>query len=369
MKKWIACGLICLLFCGCTPDLNRNEIGNVAFIRLMGIDRREGRFRLTAAFSQQRSKEDSPEADYVKAEGDSIFQAYEALKVKYDKPITFANTNYFLLGEDAARYGLEQCTDFITRDETAKLDALLFVVKDREAEGFIEEASKDGTILSQRLEDRSGKLLFASTKKEHTLRSVMDMLDNPYAAPLLPALELKEGDLLICGYAVFQDLKLQDYADLQRSYGIDFWTNNVRSMPLTVEGNTGLVISQSETKLKTRVRDGRLYVNATVTFSSNIKEADMVQDVFSPDGLNAMTQRQNQAVYQLMQETAEYAKAQQNDVLQLSKTLLTQHPKEWDMVKEQWPSALSDAVIEISVGSKIAHTFDIERQAKGGGNS
>lgn len=126
--------LICsFLLVGCTHDMNRREIDEINFIHVMGIDYSDGEYMLTVIYSSSQGadpeKGSAGQEETSVGRGTSPYEAYESIKLKNKKSISIANTGYFLIGERASEKGISTCLDFLSRDETTKMDSLIFVTK------------------------------------------------------------------------------------------------------------------------------------------------------------------------------------------------------------------------------------------------
>ncbi len=302
--------LIPLIFSGCKTDMNRNEIADMDFVRVMGIDRKEG-FTVSLLFEEK-------EKSVIKsATAPTVFEAYEEIANENVKPITLAHTKYFVLGLSATGQGTEETVDFITREEKVKTDATVYITES--AEQFLSSAEK----LSSSLELLSRKPMFFSVKQSNTLTDIF----NPETTSLIPVLEIKENTPVPSGYAVMQDMTLKAVSDSDIAVGLNFLGNRVRSGSIFTEYG-GMVIYDSKTKIKDDIK---------IFFKTNIKELKEKCDFSDSKYIDMLTEAQNRYVAELVDKSLNF----------LNKNNI------------KYPDKTPDNTA-VTVESKITGTFDIE---------
>lgn len=361
MKKLIIL-LISILLCGCSHDFNRREIDEINFIHVMGIDYSDGEFTISALYSSGSGAD--PEGgggpakeEISKGKGKTPYEALEDIKLKNKKTISVANTGYFLIGDSAAKHGLDLCLDFLSRDETIKMEALIFITRDTKASDFLKQGIKDKQTIHEDLEAVEQKQAELVTRNDNTLVNILNEMEQSNSSVLVPYLISKEKSFLIEGYSVFDQLKLADYLDIETSSGINFIKDIVRAYPILLEDQVGLALSYSSTKLKSKLDNDQVKITIKVDFETMVKEANTKEDIFTSENLRKLTEAQNDYINKILRKAIDYTQTTGLDVLQIARLVENQHVGRWKDLEKGWRDRISDIEYEIVTKSKISKSF------------
>lgn len=367
MKKSVII-IFSFLLCGCSHDMNRREIDEINFIHVMGIDYSQGDYILTAIYSssQGADPEKGSAGDEETSEGRGVtpFEAFQNLKLKNKKSLSIANTGYFLIGERAAEKGIDICIDFLSRDETVKMESLLFVTKEMKAADFISQSIEKGGKVHEDLEAVEQKQEELVTRNDNTLVNILNDLENDRTSGIIPYLIAEEKSFLQPGYAVFDNLVLVDYLDMDTSSAINFIKNIIRTYPIYLENDVGLSISYSKSYMKSELDNKKVKVLIHLDFETMVKEIITKKDVFSAQELDDLTDKQNDYIIEIMKKATNYSTHTGRDILQISRLMQNQHTKRWKEIKEDWTSMISEVEYEFDVKSQITKSFILSTGGK-----
>lgn len=347
--------------CGCTNDMNRKEIDEINFIHTIGIDYANGQYTLSALYSSgggaDPESSGSGTEEVTKGIGKTPYEAFENLVLKNKKAITVAQAGFFLIGNDAAANGIDACLDFLSRDETIKMESLVYVTKDMTAADFIEKGIENKATVHEDLEAIKQKQNELVTRLDNTLVNLMNEMKQPYSSLLIPYLVYDEKSFLINGYAIFDDLKLKDYLDTETSSGINFVKNIIKRYPIYLDNKVGLSLSNAHTKLKSELEGSKVRITVKVDFDTMIKEVNTKENLLSTDGLQRLTEEQNEYIKKIIMKAADYSNTTGLDILQLARIVENQHVKEWKSMKENWKESIADIKYDYVINSKISKSF------------
>ena len=350
-----------LLLCGCSHDMNRREIDEINFIHVMGIDYSEGEYTLTAIYSSSQGadpeKGSAGDEEISEGKGATPFEAFQNLKLKNKKTVSIANTGYFLLGERAAEKGINMCVDFLSRDETVKMESLLFVTKGTDAAAFISESIEMGQSVHEDLEAVEQKQQELVTRNDNTLVNILNELENDMTSGIIPYLVAEENSFLLPGYAVFDKLILTDYLDMDTSSGINFIKNIIRAYPIYLDDNVALSISYSKSHMESKFNNNQVKVLIYLDFETMVKEINSDKDMFSAEALKNITEMQNDYIIKVMQKATNYSINTGRDILQIARLMQNQHNRSWSDIEEDWTSMVSKIEYEFEVKSQITKSF------------
>lgn len=356
---------LCLcLFVGCTHDMNRREIDEINFIHVMGIDYSMGKYILTAIYSSDQGadpeKGDAGKEEISQGRGVTPYEAFQDLKLKNKKSISIANTGYFLIGDRAARHSIDRCIDFLSRDETVKMESLIFVIKDVEAADFISQSLENEQVIHEDLEAIEQKQQELVTRNDNTLVNILNEMENTMTGMLIPYLISEKNSFLLQGYAVFDELILVDYLDTETSSGINFIKNIIRAFPIYLE-DVGLSISYSKCKLKSRLDNNQIKVRIHLDFETMVKEINTDKNIFSQEELSRLTDMQNDYIIEIMKQATNYSIHNGRDILQIARLVENQHTKKWRDYEENWNDTISEIQYEFEVNSRITKSFIVSK--------
>lgn len=350
------------LLCGCTNDMNRKEIDEVNLIHAIGIDFADGQYTLCALYSSGSGSDpqqgaDSGTEEVSKGTGKTPFEAFENLALKNKKAISVAQTGFFLIGNEAAGNGIDTCLDFLSRDQTIKMEALVYVTKDMKAADFIEQGIANKATVHEDLEAIKLKQKELVTRLDNSLVNIMNEMKQSYSSVLIPYLVYEEKSFLINGYAIFDNLKLKDYLDNETSSGINFVKNIIKRYPIYLESKVGLTLSNAHTKLSSKLADNGIRVTIKVDFDTMIREVNTKENILNRDGLSKLTNEQNDYIKKIIMKAVNYSTTTGLDILQLARIVENQHVKEWKSMKENWRESIADIKYDYEINSKISKSF------------
>ncbi|MBH1941388.1 Ger(x)C family spore germination protein [Mobilitalea sibirica] len=351
-----------LLLCGCSHDMNRREIDEINIVLVLGIDYTEDEYTLSALYKtgggadpEQGGSADQEEI--AEGSGKTPYAALEDLKLKNKKTITLAQTGSFLIGDSAAKNGIDTCLDFLSRDETIKMESLIFVTKSIDAKTFIKKGMEAKQKIHEDLEAIKQKQNEMFTRLDNTLVNLLNEMKQTSSSILIPYLISDESSFLIEGYTVLDQMKLKDYLDKETSTGVDFIRNIIRRHPIFLEEGVGLELSYTSTDLKTHLNDKEVTVIINHDFETMIKEVTTEEDIFTRKGLDKLTQAQNEYIVKLLKKATDYSVNSGSDILQIARLVEYNHVREWKDMEKDWVEIIPDIEYQYVLNSKIDKSF------------
>jgi spore germination protein KC len=346
---------------GCTHDMSRKEIDEIDLILVVAIDYEDGEYTLSALHSSGGGadpEEGSGATEEVaKGTGKSAYEALEDLKLKNKKSISLAQAGSFLIGEEAAKQGLDQSLDFLSRDETIKMEALIYVTKGKKAADFVQEGIDNKQTIHEDLDAMKQKQQEILTRNDNTMVNILNDMKQTDSCVLVPYLLADESGYLIDGYSVFNELTLVNYLDHETSDGVNFIRNIMRSYPIYLDNGVGLYISYTNTKLKAKLENQQVTVTVTVSFESMLKEVLTKKDVFTRDELDQLTLDQNNYIQSIIEKPVQYSIDSGLDILNLARLVENQNFTQWKSIKDSWADEIPDIKYQYKIQSRISKSF------------
>ncbi len=347
---------------GCTHDMSRKEIDEIDLVLVLAIDYDNGEYTVSGLYSTGGGAD--PEKgtgtgteEVAKGTGKSAYEALEDLKLKNKKSISLAQAGSFLIGEGAAKQGLGRSLDFLSRDETIKMEALIYITKGKKAADFLGEGIENKQTIHEDLEAMKQKQQEILTRNDNTMVNILNDMKQTDSCVLVPYLIADKSGYLIDGYAVFDQLVLRDYLDHETSDGVNFIRNIMRSYPIYLGDEVSLYISYTNTKLKTELENQQVTVKITVSFESMLKEVLTPDNVFTAEELTKLTQEQNNYIRSIIEKPVKYSVDNGLDILNLARLVENQNFVQWKSIKDTWADEISDIEYQYKVQSRISKSF------------
>ena len=361
MKKIILL-FISLLFTSCSHDMNRREIDEINIIHIVGIDYEEEAYEISVLYSAAGGADPeegagSADEELLSGRGRTPYEALEDVKLKSKKNIILAHAGNFLIGEAAALSDIRLCLDFLSRDETIKMESLFYVTKGISAKDFIEESIDEMQNVQEDLEAIKQKQHELLTRYDNTLVNILNEIKQKKSSLLIPYLISEDKTYLINGYAVFDDYVLIDYLDKDTSYGVDFIKNTLRNFPIFLEEEVSLALSYSKTDLKSEIINDQIKVIIKVDFETMVREIITDEYIFYRDKIEELTERQNKYVKERLEKAVNYSVENGVDILQIARLVEKEHVNHWVDIEDDWDEIISDIEYEFNLQSKIGKSF------------
>ncbi len=365
MKKLIFIILLCIisfLFCSCTHDFSRKEIDEIDLVLVLGIDYENGEYSLSALYNSGGGADPEKgggqgEEKVAEGKGKTAYEALEDLKRKNKKAITLAQAGSFLIGAGAAENGIKESIDFLSRDETIKMEALIYVIKDEKASDFINKGIKNKQTIHEDLEAIKQKQQEMLTRNDNTVVNILNDMDQSYSCIMIPYLISEKSGFLIQGYSVFNQFKVVDYLDQQTSDGVNFFRNVMRSYPIYLKDNVSMLITYTKTKLSADIQNNKIILKVKLYYETSVKEILTDQNIFTQEELTRLTSEQNNYMKDILKKAESYSKTSGLDILNLARLVENQNYSEWKNIKENWSDYISDIVYQYEIKSRISKSF------------
>jgi len=397
MKKILAlllCICLCISSIGCTSIYtNYKEIEQLQVIQTMGLDYKSGGVSLSLATAFDPKALNGPARLF--SDAPSITTAFERIrKYSFEEELFFSHINSLLLGEEAAKQGIESYLMYICRSPDIRIDIPVFVVRGGSAReavlnvgNAINGVSEVLRAVRQALEWRGDGSITHTADVVHDLSrhgsalictleysaaseisgsvSDSDMAISPSDTDPEQSLASSDRTLAYVGYAVIRDGMLCEYIDREQAIGVAFLKNQVRVCDIIVQDRQGnsvtLEIDGGSTEIKPHwAEDGSLS-----GFDVDTKvEASIVElSSESPGGgdsmeyiLSALERAISDRISQVLQISRRY----RSDFLGLGSSIEMKDAEKYRDMNEDFDQLLPELEIRVTVKGQLRHTNDVK---------
>jgi spore germination protein KC len=301
-----------------------------------------------------------------------------------NKRITYYHLKYVLIGEDAARKGIEKYLNFLVEDHEPVFTHRLIISKGSSAKEFIEQTSSQSSSLAEYLDS-----LF--TEKTTGKTSEVRLLDyavstkRPWTSLYIPVVEpdtsskVQTGgggqgsqaspsqsageqsvNVKLEGYAIFNEDRLVDFADGDTAMGVNFVINEMYNACLTVQDikgqNASVEVMNSKAKIMPDYNEP-LSAKIEVTIETNLDEYNFYSDIPKEEFVSYLEQQGSSNIQAKIVKAITLAQKNKADVLGIGSAFYHKDPVKWQNIKNVWPDIFAGMNFTVTVKMVIKRTY------------
>lgn len=363
MKKIIVISILfSLMLCGCSDSIDRTDIENTILIRIFGVDKTDDKYKLTILYDATKGGE-SAEEKYkeANAEGESIYEAFENLNRKIEKKISLSQTKFILLGKKLAESGISSLIEYVSRNQSIKLDSLVYTIKDGDANKMMKSSTEKDNFLGDTLLNLYQKETQINKGVDNSIASISEKASNNSKTILIPCLKEEEEQIFTDGCSVFEDMKRCDTIDNETYLGIGLFLGKANHVPLFLSDGTGLLITEISSKISVKVTDGKVDVKQKTGFATSIKTLAVTDNEVAEFKTDEIVANQNKHIIEIMSMPINYSKKTGRDVLGLEAIISSKDSDGWESIREDWENIIPEINYHIETKSYIEKSVDLER--------
>ncbi|WP_100487251.1 Ger(x)C family spore germination protein [Sporolactobacillus pectinivorans] len=383
-RKLVAAVLIMtciLLLTGCW---DKKELNQLAIVMAMGFDKdaKTGQINLTlqvirpSAINRQQSGSQEAPYDIVSASGNTMFEALKEANKKLDRKFFFSHLKIIIVGERAARSGLSDLLDFVTRTYEMRTNTWLLVTRDDvghllEIKHGIE--SIQATYMEELIRTQMPYMTVTSTDTTHFIKKitvngigpvtgVFSIQNERGISATDDQPELRQG-IILSGTAVFKKDKLSGYLNTNETRGLNYLTDTSKSDYLHVPsvGDKQKKIEIEVKKVKSKIDpvkvNKKTVFNIEVYAVGNIVEDDNATDILDQKQLSFVNREIEGSIQNTIQSILDKTQKQlKTDVIGFGRAFEIKYPAEWKKIRKKWAVSFPDAAYRISVKTRINQT-------------
>ncbi|WP_169081440.1 Ger(x)C family spore germination protein [Paenibacillus sp. PL91] len=363
---------ICLLFL--TGCWDRVEINDIALIEGIGIDKEDGRWRISAQInipklsegSQGTGGRDRIENIVRYGEANTLAEAFVILQRRLPRKVFWGHTKVVIFSEKIALEGIREGVDFLARHPQPRPRAYIFISKGN---------AKEILEIHPALERSTTEVLRELSKQkqgiEITLLELVGLLPQPpynSAIPIIETLSPAEKNIDNFAYtkstALFHKDKMVSELNEKVSRGVQWIRNDIRDDLFTVEpknaeGSLIVRLLRSHTKLKPKYVNGQWKMTVKTKAQFDVIENGSHLKISDPKEMKVVEQQLKKDLIDRMDYALKVLQKEKKiDVLGFAEEYHRRYPKQWKKAAKDWNEIFPK--VEVSYDVKIT----ILRQGK-----
>ena len=352
-----------IFFSGCS---NIEQLDDKMMIYGVGVDKVGNTFDLTIQqFSITGSTEKEEGAQVVKAQGNSLMDAFSDLSLQTGKTPMYSQNLILAIGEDTAYGGINDILDFFVRYYESRPTVKVIVVKGK-AESVLNFKKDDKLVMAKDIMSIAESERINSKVMSSSIFQFVGDLKNITSDPnasIISVEKQNEDEILVAnGTAIFKDDKLAGIIDTSSTRGALIINNRLNSGTevINVEsvGKVSYSLEKSKSKIKFNLENDIPVYNIDIAVKTNVYELE--RDIKKPLPDNAFDLMEialadriktiaNQAIYK---SVFEY----NSDIFGFGQIALKSNKNYFKTIEDKWDQTMKEAKYNINVSVKIDNT-------------
>jgi spore germination protein KC len=358
-----------ILLSGCW---DRTEVNDLALIVGLGIDQtKNGEIRLTVEIVVPKSVggggqvmggggAGGGETIIKSGTGVTVADAISNLQEKLSRRVFWGHTKVIVFGEKAAKAGIRQHLDFLSRNPEARLRSNVLVSKGT-AKSVLELVPPIEQSSSEVLRELSESQLLLRV----TVKDVLQMLSGDTGAAALPMVKIKPPEkgkqeqqtvAFIQRTAIFKKDKMIGDIDDQLTRGVLWIRNEIKEANITItpkgeKGNITATLIRAHTELIPKYEKGKWKMIVKATAEDDIILNGTKLDLLNPKYTKMIEKElENEMNKRIRNTLKKVQKEMKADIFGFADIFHRKYPREWNRVKNRWEEIFP--TVEVVVKTK-----------------
>lgn len=377
-----------------TGCFDANELDELGISLILGFDVVEDKLLITAEVVDPQyssSSSDTGEGStvkYVQGIGNTLFEAFRDITLKFDRRIYAAHNKVLIFGEELARSGLITHIDQLFRDREQRESAFMLIAKGARAYEVMGVNSGLETVPANYILDLIKNINNNPKSIDTNIISYMQHYYHEGHHPIVGVIEKKrknvidktsedkgseEYELSIIGSAIFRKDKLIGYLNGNDTKAVNYLLNNIENGIITFpifnsseekvqsEGLPTNVSSVNVIKGKTKndieINGDKVILKTKINIRAALGELIAKTDVSNEEDIRRLEDACSKTVEVNIESAVK--KVQQEygtDIFGFGIAFHHKYPKQWEKIKENWDEIFKDAEFQIEVKTSIIRT-------------
>ena len=365
----------CLQAC---QGLSGHPIEDMQNILVVGIDLEGDDILITfVADTMQESatpgEEQSGTKIYMET-GQTIFDVKRKLHEHADKHVTWDHLKYIVVGENAAKKGIDRLLVFFCENEENNLTHDVLVAKGTSATKLIQQTNTEKTSVYDMLLSLEQETQHTGKSFDFSLLQYVIARERPWDDLSIPAIEIQynpivdketykqEISLRRKGFALFNDDKLVGFLNDDASKGFNYIENKMESTAVVVQDPSGLNVSLEITSSSAKIEPDYDTMSAEIEIDvkSNLVEYFETDDIFDENYIYHLQDAQSAVIQKEVGQTISAAQELGVDVIGMGDAFYHKDAHLWQDLKNDWKNTFKNLDISVKVYSSIQCSYNFQ---------
>lgn len=375
MKKRIAAVLITALMSAALVSCSRETIysqqkepDDYILIQAIGIDWIDEQIVVTASTGTGL---DGEEPKIFEAKNATLSQAINDIKYGYLKEEAFfSHTSQIVIGEAAAKRGIEEYFDYTARNINMRLSSNIYIVQDGTAAELIKEADGGGISATDMLTAVNDKSEYMMLGKVSNCENTIEKLEE-YKYGLITAVKKiqpmevfgkEKAGITAAGYALIEKGKLTRFIDEYEATGVAIVRGEVKSGEISVTMDSGykVAVRITEVDVSEQVKnEGDTEITVIIDMKFNVEGTTGALDLTDYNVRQEITEKAEMEIQDRVDKAIKEAQKAGEDYCQIGEHIYLWHPYKFKNTYLNWNEIFPESVIKVKVSAIIERTYDV----------
>lgn len=371
--------IICILplLCGCGGMRKQyRRLEQMLVVQTLGLDEDENGHRLTLSSASSNSQK----AACLSGSGRTISSALERIRnYSFEEDIFCAHVSHVLIGEEAAKAGIEDILSYICHSPELRIDLPLYIIKGGTAEETISSIGGESKGITELIDSirsamehrgdgnvfTAAEILGNTERNGSALVCAIEYAPSSEKAPEEGAEELKTA--AVYGYAVLKGNKLVKYIDNKDAVAVGFLLGKPGICEIDLKDHDGhtvtLEIDSGSAELQP-VWDEQGYlkgIDVKAKASASVLETTgHGSDFDNAEYANYLVAQLEKELSTRIGNVLKLSKTLRADFLDLAGKLEFCEPQHYRAAVGELSELLPKLELRVSVRGKLSHTNDLK---------
>ncbi len=343
------------------------EIDQLELVQALGLDHHNGMITATASGG-------GPEDPVVlRSSAGSMSRAMRQMQdYTSRKYIFFGHTSHLLLGEEAAKQGLEQYLEHMEHFVEMRLNTFLYIVREGTAEEAITATGREGEGIVSLLTSLEKDVQLMSESHVFTCGEVAEALAERGCA-LAAAVSLAEQEDILAGespvtirprgYAILKAGKLAGYLDPDLARGanllLDLGGEDILEVPDGAGGLAALRLTGSRVRYMPEFLDGTpVSLTVRVELDCSLEELRLPADTRREETMKLLERGAEELELERIRQVLVLSRAMEADFCGIGGLVRQVRPLAYDGMEKPWEEVFPTLPLEVEVRCRLLRTYD-----------
>lgn len=368
---------------------NSREINTLAIAVCTGIDKTEDGYRITQqvinpkAIVSKKSTEESPVIIYSDT-GRDLFEIKRKLTTECPRRIYNSHLRVVVIGEAAAKDGIENIIDFFARGNEYRTDFYFVIAKGTTANEVLSILTPLETIPGIEMFDslKTSEEVWALTQGTKIIELINSIAADGKNA-VLTGLEITNGEtnsnstealkkinntkrLKYSSLGAFKKGKLVGWLNTEQSKGYNYIEGNVKStVGYVYYSDKNKITSEvigTKAKRKASMVNDKPIIDVEISIEQNIGAIEGNFDITKPGNKEIINMLSEKRVKLMCEDSINKAKKDfKSDIFGFGEVIHRAYPKLWAQIKDNWNEEFVNLKVNINVKVETKQTGEITK--------
>jgi spore germination protein KC len=362
-----------ILLSGCW---DRTEVNDLALIIGLGIDQtKDGKIMITAELAVPKAVGGGGqtmgggggggggETIVSSGTGATVADAISNLQEKLSRRVFWGHTKAIVFGEKAAKAGIRQHLDFLSRNPQIRLRSIVLVSKG---------TAKSVLELLPPIEQSSAEVMRELSESELllrvTIRDALQMLSSDAGAAALPMVKILQPEkgkkdletvAFIQRTAIFKKDKMIGDIDDKLTRGVLWLRNEIKQANITItlkgeKGNITATMIRAHTEFIPKYEKGKWKMIVKATSEDDIILNGTKLNLINPKYTKMIEKELENEINKRIRDALKKAqKEMKADIFGFAEIFHRKYPREWNKVKNRWEEIFPTVEVVVQTKSYV----------------